>query len=126
MIMLPPKSKRDLCGFLGVPKSAFEAVGGSDTRFLGWGSVDIDMRLRVYLTTLMPWTEVPCNLTTVIPHDDEMRTRFSPYEDKRESYRRNRIVLNENVARLTGRLQMSPAIDSALKTLIGATSHRAP
>ena len=123
MVMLPPQSKRDLCGLLCVPRSAFERAGGYDTNFLGWGSVDIDMRLRLYLPSQMPWDEIPHKLATAIPHDDEMRTRHSPF-DKRESYRRNRGFLTANVRRLTGLLTMTEEIDSAIKTLSGTSSHR--
>lgn len=124
MIFLPPKEKRDLCGFLGVSAQAFSDVRGFDERMVGWGAEDLDMRLRLFLTTQMPWTEVPSHMAHNIEHSDDLRTRYSPFENKKASNHHNLQILDANVQRLTG-MPCNQLLDTplgpAVRTLLGLT-----
>lgn len=99
----PSAEHRDLTGVLGVSVEAFEAVNGYDEGMLGWGSEDLDLRLRLYLTEHLAPVEIPAELFRPIPHDDALRTRFYSEPDKQASQQKNLQRLVDNAERLTGR-----------------------
>jgi len=72
---------RDLYGFLIVPSPAFQALGGFDERYEGWGVEDLDMRLQLRLILPLIVGEVPLTLLRGMQHDDSLRTQFYDQKD---------------------------------------------
>ena len=88
----PPIEKRDLCGLLCVPKDSFVLLGGYDERMIGWGTEDLDMRMRLHFFAGLEWTIIPHELSQAIPHSNELRERHSPFS-LRESNDRNKQIM---------------------------------
>lgn len=83
----------DLYGFLVAPATALRATHGYDERFEGWGSEDLDLRLRLRFSEHLDYGEVPLSLLRGLPHGDELRTQFYEQKEKRTSNRRNQLLM---------------------------------
>lgn len=125
LIFMPEREQRDLCGFLGIPKDSFICRGGFDTRMIGWGAEDLDMRLRLFLAGLY-YTVMPISTAHSISHGDLLRTQYTPFDNKQDSNQRNLLILNDNVRKLTGRecvdLMEDPKVGTDIKNLLGLNS----
>jgi hypothetical protein len=132
------EAKRDLTGFLVVHKRAFTRVNGFDTRFMGWGAEDLELRIKLLLRGLAPynnpreilrnpslamqWTEIPLVLANAIPHSDERRTGNYEEKDKDKSHSKNLNLLCSNIYEWLGvhplDLQYTP-LSSRIQRLLG-------
>ena len=119
-IVPPSPERRDLTGVLGVSRADFRAVGGADEGMLGWGSEDLDLRLRLYLSRKLRVVEIPPDLLGSLPHDDARRTRYYAEQDKMASHRRNLQRLVDNAERLTGQSIWSLLADPTVKRMFGS------
>jgi glycosyltransferase involved in cell wall biosynthesis len=72
-----------------IARADFEAVGGMDSRFSGWGFEDLDLIIR--LQHFLGRTRVHANEALHIPHDDNRRN-LSPGMSRLDSERRNRTL----------------------------------
>lgn len=129
LFIVPPSPEdRDLTGVLGVSAAEFLAVGGADEGFVGWGSEDLDLRLRLFLARTLRIIEIPTNLLSAIPHADAQRTRYYAEQDKMASHRRNLQRLVDNAERLTGEsiwsLLESPQVKRLFGTGLGPMARR--
>jgi hypothetical protein len=96
------KPRQDLSGLLVMHSDDYEASGGYDESFAGWGGEDWDMRCRLYFKVGLPYVEIPCALADSIAHGDAERTRFYEVKNKHESHHANQWRIIENVRRWTG------------------------
>jgi N-terminal domain of galactosyltransferase len=87
------RDELDLYGFLVAPASALRSANGYDERFAGWGSEDLDLRLRLRFSEKLEYGEVPLTLLSGLPHGDELRIQFYEQKDKRASNRRNQLLM---------------------------------
>jgi len=96
-IVVAHHSDAKLVGFLFVSREAFEAVGGYDERFEGWGYQDTDLRLRLIADARCTPLALAPGLLTSLNHPDELR-----YKYQREPYRvaleKNRRLYLEHLA----------------------------
>jgi hypothetical protein len=86
-----------LAGLLVVSAAAFEAIGGFDEGFSGWGAEDIELRLRLFLLGGIDYGDVPLDLLQPMPHDDRLRTSFYEQKDVRISHRENLRRVREKI-----------------------------
>lgn len=94
----PEADKRSLTGVLAVDRLDFERTGGYDTKMLGYGAEDLDLRVRLH--RLLPQPELrffPSSSLRSIEHSDFERTRY--YSDKNLGASSHR-----NLLRLVGKL----------------------
>ena len=96
------KSLRSLSGVLVVSAQDFERVGGYDTEFIGWGSEDIAMRLKLHLVAGLEAVELPHGTARALQHSDRMRTLYSEDSDLNRNSERNHALLRCFVERWTG------------------------
>lgn len=95
------------CGTLVVPLPVIRAAGGFDEGYRGWGSEDLDMRLRL-VAAGAEQELLPAQSVRNRPHDDEVRVRY--YEDPQEvSAARNMQRLRECGRGLFGGDILDPA-----------------
>lgn len=80
------------CGFTCCLYKDFLRAVGFSTNICGWGYEDIQFREKLDILGLKP-RYIPCSLAQHIEHDDELRTKFYPVQNKIESCMRNRQVL---------------------------------
>jgi hypothetical protein len=112
--------QRDLFGFTVLPPGAFRAVGGPDPSFLGWGSEDIEYRMRVHYLGKFGFQVIDPSILGSIPHDDTDRTRFYAEKNIQTSQAWNLSIVRENYRLWTGREFNDDAlVDVALRKLIG-------
>jgi hypothetical protein len=114
----PSHATRDQTGVLVVGAAALLATGGYDEGMIGWGSEDLDVRIRLYLAGIVPeW--FPPGLLGSIEHDDELRTRHYLEKDKLLSNREN---LTRIFRRHCSSLEEIPTMlaDPTIKRLLGA------
>lgn len=78
----PAPRPAELWGSLVVARADFEAVGGYDEAFEGWGEEDVDMRVRLGMAGLAA-VDFPGALLTSLSHGDADRTRFHAIGDRR-------------------------------------------
>jgi hypothetical protein len=78
-----------LTGLLVVGAGAFAGTDGFDEGFRGWGSEDVEMRLRLHVLHGLPYEDVPASLTRALPHDDELRASHYDERNIGQSDRRN-------------------------------------
>ncbi|HVV52835.1 MAG TPA: glycosyltransferase family A protein [Polyangia bacterium] len=109
-----------LYGLLVAPARALEATRGYDERFEGWGSEDLDLRLRLRFAERLELGEVPLDLLRGLPHDSALRTQFYAEKDWRASNRRNQLFM---VRKLRMELGILPGV---LTTLGGRLWCRPP
>ena len=69
-----------LYGTMFVAREDFEAIGGYDETFEGWGSEDIDLTERLNLAGGRAGT-FPGGLLAGVPHDNDIRGRFYEIPD---------------------------------------------
>jgi glycosyltransferase involved in cell wall biosynthesis len=69
-----------LTGLLVVSAAEFAATEGFDESFTGWGSEDIEMRLRLHVQHELEYGDIPLSLVAPIWHEDALRS--SNYEQK--------------------------------------------
>lgn len=121
MFMAEPSSeRRDLTGVLGVTASDFEAAGGADEGFAGWGSEDLDLRLRIYLTRKPQILTIPPDHLDSIPHNDELRTLHYAEKNKMASHQQNLRRLTQNAERVSGQSIWSLLELDTVRLLLGA------
>jgi hypothetical protein len=82
-----------LYGLLVAPSPALRTTGGYDERFEGWGSEDIDLRLRLRFCEKLELGEIPLDLLHGLPHASALRTQFHAERDWRASNRRNQLYM---------------------------------
>lgn len=92
----------DLTGFLAVARTEFEALGGFDEDFTGYGAEDLDLRLRLHFARALPYVELPANLLHPLQHGDELRARFYEEKNIRRNNVRNQVLLARKIEALTG------------------------
>jgi hypothetical protein len=81
VFLLPDPRTDELWGALVVSRADFEAVGGYDEAFEGWGSEDLDMTTRLWLAGRSV-AAFPGELLTSLPHGEDERTRFHAIGDR--------------------------------------------
>lgn len=109
------RSQASASGFLVVASEDFEQAGGYDEEFIGWGSEDIAMRLKLHLTVGLSAVELPAGSLQPIPHSHRLRTEFASERDLQRNALRNEALLRTLVERWTGRgLHELPASARAL------------
>jgi hypothetical protein len=91
-----------LVGVLVVRREDFERVGGFDESFRGWGCEDIDMRLRLAEHKSLRYGRIPVSFFSFLEHHDDLRTRFYPMPDIRQSEAINDAILRRKLRRRTG------------------------
>ena len=107
MFLAEPSAEAvDLTGVLGIRLDHFAAVGGYDESMLGWGSEDLDLRLRLFVAWKPETVFMPAGLFSPIAHDDALRTRFYDEKDKLQSHQRN-------LQRLVNKLEASTGVGIA-------------
>lgn len=77
----PDPRPAELWGALVVSRADFDAVGGYDEAFEGWGAEDVDMTVRLSEAGLSPRT-FPGGLLASLPHGEAERTRFHAVGDR--------------------------------------------
>jgi hypothetical protein len=82
-----------LYGLIVVPAPALRATRGYDERFQGWGSEDLDFRLRLRCSEKLELGEIPLELVGGLAHPSELRTQFYAEKDWRASNRRNQLFM---------------------------------
>jgi glycosyltransferase involved in cell wall biosynthesis len=92
VFLLPDPRPAELCGALAVAKADFDAAGGYDEAFEGWGWEDFDMNERLRLSGLQARTFAG-GLLTSQRHGDAERTRFYAIDDPVVSGRLNQVYL---------------------------------
>lgn len=114
LIFEPSDVSRDLTGFLVVHRRHFVKVNGFDTQFKGWGAEDLEIRVKLYLRGNSPkndpkallrlpdaygldWTEIPHELASSVPHDDDLRVRHYAEKNKDASHDLNLNQLCSNI-----------------------------
>jgi glycosyltransferase involved in cell wall biosynthesis len=70
----------------------FDAIGGYDEAFTGWGGEDDDLLARLTLLGRIP-AGFPSSLVGEIPHDDAARVRFYDVKDKAVQHRVNMLYV---------------------------------
>jgi N-terminal domain of galactosyltransferase len=80
-------------GLLVAPAPALRATRGYDERFEGWGSEDLDLRLRLRFSERLELGEIPLDLLRGLTHPEELRTRFHVEKNWRASNRRNQLFM---------------------------------
>lgn len=142
MIFAPDLAKRDLTGFLVVHQRPFQKVNGYDLSFLGWGAEDLDLRLRLYLNGMAPlgspravlkdpdryamqWDEIPIELASSIPHQDDLRVQHYAEKDKDLSHEQNLDLLCKSIFSQLGKhpINLHPtALGPSMRRLLGVSS----
>jgi hypothetical protein len=70
----------------------FEAIGGYDEAFTGWGGEDDDLLARLSMLGRIP-AGFPASLLDEIPHDDDARVRFYDIKNKAVQHRVNLLYI---------------------------------
>ena len=71
----------------------FEALGGYDEAFAGWGGEDDDLLARLSMLGRIP-AGFPAELINEIPHDDAARVRFHEIKDRAVQHRINMLYIH--------------------------------
>lgn len=81
----------------------FEAIGGYDEAFTGWGGEDDDLLARLSMRGLIS-ARFPASLVGEIPHDDDARVRFYDIKNRAVQHRVNMLYMHVklDLIRLTG------------------------
>jgi hypothetical protein len=82
-----------LYGLIVVPAPALRATRGYDERFEGWGSEDLDLRLRLRCAEKLEIGEIPLDLVRGLTHANELRTQFHAQKDWRANNLRNQLFM---------------------------------
>lgn len=78
-----------LTGLLVVSATKFAESEGFDESFLGWGSEDIEMRLRLHVLHRLAYGDVPLSFVRALPHGDALRSSHYEEKDIQRSDQRN-------------------------------------
>lgn len=100
--VLPRLSSRCLTGVLLAPLEALIAAGGLDERMQGWGSEDLDLRLRLFLCQGLTAHALEPTELSAIEHDDWLRSRHYQEQNLQVSNDINRHRLLENLRECMG------------------------
>lgn len=100
--LIAGREHRDLTGLLVVTVPDFIAVNGFDESFQGWGSEDIDMRIRLRLMQHLDYTFVPTGMLTPIEHPDALRIAFYNEPHLGFTNQRNMQIVIGRILGLTG------------------------
>jgi hypothetical protein len=92
-----------LVGFLALAAQDFEASGGFDEAFRGWGAEDLELRLRLHLAHGLAYDELPGQLLEGLPHGDELRVEHYEIKDLDRSHLANQVYLARKLRRQLGR-----------------------
>ena len=79
-------SFRGLYGTVACHRDAFDAIGGYDEAFSGWGMEDDDFCVRLLLSGCKNWPVPLKHFRRVIQHDDATRVAFYETKSKAVSY----------------------------------------
>jgi glycosyltransferase involved in cell wall biosynthesis len=88
-----------LTGLLVVSTAAFVETYGFDESFRGWGSEDIEMRLRLHVRHHLSYADVPLTLMRPIQHDNVLRSAHYDEKNIHRSDQRNYARLVKNLRR---------------------------
>lgn len=80
--LAPNPRPDDLWGAILVAREDFQAIGGYDEAFEGWGSEDVDIAARLDFAGRVART-FPGELLSTVAHDDALRGRFHAIADLR-------------------------------------------
>jgi hypothetical protein len=72
--LIPDPRPFELWGVIAMPRASFEAIGGYDEAFEGWGAEDVDIIQRLEIAGLAAKV-FPGALLASLPHGDIERTR---------------------------------------------------
>jgi glycosyltransferase involved in cell wall biosynthesis len=78
-----------LTGLLVLSATKFVETDGFDESFLGWGSEDIEMRLRLHVLHGLDYGDVPLSFVHPLPHGDTLRSCHYEEKDIQRSDQRN-------------------------------------
>lgn len=78
-----------LTGLLVVSAAEFAGTEGFDESFRGWGSEDIEMRLRLHVLHGLDYGDVPLSFVRPLPHGDALRSHHYEEKDIQRSDQRN-------------------------------------
>lgn len=81
--MTEGKRQEDSYGTVICPRSAFEAIGGYDETFRGWGGEDDDLYVRLPLLAGLSEAGYPLHFVSPIAHDDSERTLFFAIKNRK-------------------------------------------
>jgi hypothetical protein len=79
-IIADPTGEEDLTGLLIIHKNMFLSSGGFEESFRGWGSEDLEFRLRLFAKHKYEFEIISCEYLSPIHHDDSIRVKY--YDDK--------------------------------------------
>lgn len=85
----------NLAGRICIRREDWEAAGGFDERFTGWGADDEDFANRLGMVGLQEKRIAHLRFRKSISHEDELRTRYYT-SDKDTSLRENKVLMEEN------------------------------
>ncbi|HEY5958958.1 MAG TPA: galactosyltransferase-related protein [Polyangiaceae bacterium] len=94
-----------LTGLLAVSSADFSATDGFDESFQGWGSEDIEMRLRLHVLHGLAYSDIPLSLVRAITHGDSLRVSFYSEKNIQSSNQNNltRLILKLHAWNKLGR-----------------------
>lgn len=104
----PAPRPAELWGALVVSREDFDAVGGYDEAFEGWGSEDVDMTTRLELAGLSAQT-FRGDLLASLPHGEADRTRYHAIGDRWLNVRVNTLyrAIKTDLIRLQAQLDLA-------------------
>lgn len=102
-IIAEPTGEEDLTGLLVIHKSMFIASGGFEESFRGWGSEDLEFRLRLFAKHNYQFDIVSCENLGAIHHDNNLRVKFYTDKDIDFSNKRNLFRLKQMYKAYTGK-----------------------
>jgi hypothetical protein len=131
--LLPEPRPAELWGAIVVSKADFDAVGGYDEAFEGWGAEDVDLIERLMIAGVEERAFPGAGLRA-IHHAPELRARFAPIPDVRTNGRINSLyrVAKNDLARqrfvldLDGRRRLYADIKAAFLSPNGAATFQIP
>ena len=115
----------ELGGALATHTSSFMAVRGFDERIQGWGSEDIDLKIRLRLLGLN-CKEIPRNCLKAIHHSNALRVENHAQKDLNTTAVLNAAYLNAKYRRLTGKSYASWSKDPAMNDIFFMEEPTAP
>lgn len=118
--LIAGREHRDLTGLLVVTVKDYIGVNGFDEGFVGWGSEDIDMRIRLRLQLGLDYTYVPPGFLEPIEHGDELRNAYYHEQNIQFSNQRNMTIVIHRILAMTGDPSSLSRID--VRQLLGDPS----
>ncbi len=102
-IIAEPTGEEDLTGLLIIHKSMFTVSGGFEESFRGWGSEDLEFRLRLFTKHKYGFNVISCENLRPIPHDNDLRVKYYSDKDIDFSNKRNLFRLKQMYKEYTGK-----------------------